>query len=209
MSEETTVEFSLVSVYNKPLNFAVTPVPSAFEWLKNRFQNYIWFAWRAPEGETPICQINQSSIVDIWKLTESTTQFDLFISYTLTLLLDTTPRKCYACSKQPQGVWARWSQGSSSTSDRFWWKGRTTPLGIPVPVLLCTSFWVNSAVYLWLSCFSSKPGAQGVVTDFLFLAVVSGSRRISWWQHGSRRDPVPFFLHRNSSHRTLLIFKRP
>lgn len=38
MSDETTIEFSLVSVYNKPLSFAITPLPSAFEWLETRFR---------------------------------------------------------------------------------------------------------------------------------------------------------------------------
>lgn len=40
MSDEA-IEFSLVSVHNKPLHFAITPVPEAFEWLKAMFQNYI------------------------------------------------------------------------------------------------------------------------------------------------------------------------
>lgn len=134
MSDETTIEFSLVPLHNKPFYFAITLLLAAFAWLKNMFQNYIWFAWRTPE-ETPVFQINQSSKWHIWKLIESITQLGLFISYTLTLLLETTPRKCRVCSKQPQGVWARWNQGSSSTSDGFWWKGCTTPLGVPAPSL--------------------------------------------------------------------------
>lgn len=38
MSDEKTIEFSWVSVYNKPSNFAITPLPSAFEWLQTRFR---------------------------------------------------------------------------------------------------------------------------------------------------------------------------
>lgn len=134
MSDEA-IEFSLVSVHNKPLHFAITPVPEAFEWLKAMFQNYIWFAWRASEEEIPICHINQSPKLDIWKLAETITQLDLFISFTLTLLLETITRKCCDCSKKPQGVWARWNQGSFSTSAGFWWKDCTTTTLAPSPSL--------------------------------------------------------------------------
>lgn len=44
MSDETTIEFSLVPVHNKPFYFAITLLLAAFAWLKNMFQNYICFA---------------------------------------------------------------------------------------------------------------------------------------------------------------------
>ena len=51
------------------------------------------------------------------------TAWNLFICYTLTLLLETAQTSKYcACSKWPQGAWARWNQGSSSTSDGRWFE---------------------------------------------------------------------------------------
>lgn len=195
MSEETTREFTLVFLYNKPLNFAIAPVPAAFEWLKTIFQNYIWFAWRASEEETSVCQINQSSKLDIWKLTESITQLDLFTSYTLALLLETTPRKCCACRKQPQGVQARWNQGSSSTSDGFCWKGCTTPLGVPAPSPSLHTFLSEFSSLLVAIMFEFK--TWGSENSHRLLVYSSGQWSQAYllrWQHGSSRDPVPLCI---------------
>lgn len=206
MSEKTTIEFSLVSLYNKPLNFAITPVPAAFEWLKTMFQNYIWFARRTPEEETSVSQINQSLKLDIWKLTESITVEFIYLLY-FDIASEDYSKKMSHLQKATTRNLSKMKTRVFSTTDGFWWKGCTTPFGVPAPSPSLHTF-LSEFSSLWLSRFSSKPGAQGVVTDFLFIAVASSPRPISWDDNkGPGGILCPYvYLCKNSSHRTLLIF---